>query len=145
MKVRLLVIGYGNELRGDDGVGPAVARTVASWGIPEVQGIAAHQLTPELALVVTAADRVVFVDARLNASGMEMTPLRAEEGPASLDHTSDPGWLLRLTEMLYERRPPAWLLTVPAVRVDFGEQLSPTAVRGMSAALEWVEALLEDR
>ena len=28
----LLVIGYGNELRRDDGVGPSLARRVADWG-----------------------------------------------------------------------------------------------------------------
>src|SRR5947209_7059306 len=36
----VLVIGYGNELRGDDGVGPCVARTVASWQRPGLRALA---------------------------------------------------------------------------------------------------------
>ena len=43
MKVRLLVIGYGNELRGDDGVGPWVARSVADWQVAGVEAVAVHQ------------------------------------------------------------------------------------------------------
>src|SRR5262249_51109422 len=67
MKARLLVIGYGNELRGDDGVGPAAARAVAAWAEPCVQAIATHQLTPELADAIAGAEEVVFVDARIGA------------------------------------------------------------------------------
>ena len=58
-----LVIGYGNELRGDDAAGPCVARGVADWGRPEVDGLAVHQLTPELAPALAGAEVVVFVDA----------------------------------------------------------------------------------
>jgi hydrogenase maturation protease len=48
MNTDLLVIGYGNELRSDDGVGPRVARAVAEWRLPGVEAIAVHQLTLEL-------------------------------------------------------------------------------------------------
>jgi Ni,Fe-hydrogenase maturation factor len=32
----ILVIGYGNSLRCDDGVGQAIARRVADWGLKDV-------------------------------------------------------------------------------------------------------------
>ena len=63
MKSDLLVIGYGNELRGDDGVGPAAARAVAGWNRPGIVALDVHQLTPELADDVGQAGYVVFVDA----------------------------------------------------------------------------------
>ena len=44
-----LVIGYGNELRGDDGAGIMVARRIAENPPPGVRSIVARQLTPELA------------------------------------------------------------------------------------------------
>ena len=40
----LLVVGYGNERRGDDGVGPCVARAVAGWNRPEVRALAKPHL-----------------------------------------------------------------------------------------------------
>jgi hydrogenase maturation protease len=60
-----LVIGFGNTLRSDDGVGPRVASVVAGWGLPGVVAIAVHQLGPELAEPLAEAGRAFFVDARL--------------------------------------------------------------------------------
>lgn len=36
-QVRFLVIGYGNELQGDDAVGPRVAEIVASWQLTAIK------------------------------------------------------------------------------------------------------------
>jgi hypothetical protein len=62
-KFNLLVIGYGNELRGDDGVGPKTAMAVSEWHFPGVKTMVCHQLTPDLAEPIAAAERVVFIDA----------------------------------------------------------------------------------
>ena len=110
----LLVIGYGNELRGDDSVGPRVARMVADWNLAEVRAIAVHQLTPELAALVADAAGVVSVDAAMDGvCGWQ--PVVPSQQPTSLGHTSDPGWLLALTAELYGRVPQSWLATVPLV------------------------------
>ena len=58
-----LVIGYGNELRRDDGLGPQAARAVAGWGMPGVLALSCHQLTPELAEIVADAEEALFIDA----------------------------------------------------------------------------------
>ena len=47
--VRALVIGYGNDLRGDDAIGQQVAKAIKDCCLSSVQSIAIHQLTPELA------------------------------------------------------------------------------------------------
>jgi Ni,Fe-hydrogenase maturation factor len=60
-----VVIGYGNDLRGDDALGPLAATAVAEWDMPGVQAIAAHQLMPELAEPLAQADLAIFVDARM--------------------------------------------------------------------------------
>ena len=60
----ILVIGYGNTLRSDDGVGPRVAMAVASREWPGFNAIAVQQLTPELAEPLAAAELAIFVDAR---------------------------------------------------------------------------------
>ena len=66
----VLVIGYGNTLRTDDGVGRLAAERLADD--PRLDGvrvIGRHQLTPELALDVSQAALVVFVDASQSPSG----------------------------------------------------------------------------
>ena len=92
-----LVIGYGNELRGDDGAGPSVGRAVASWHLPGVRTLAVHQLTPELAEDLAQTKRVVFVDAAVHANEVYWQRVRAADVPLRLGHASDIGWLLALT------------------------------------------------
>src|SRR5205823_6351255 len=58
-----VVIGYGNDLRGDDGVGQRVALSVACWRQPGVMALALHQLTPELTTWLVRATFAIFVDA----------------------------------------------------------------------------------
>ena len=64
---RLLVIGYGNTLRGDDGVGPRAAEAIATLALPGVRALVCPLLTPELAEAVSQAGVVIFVDAAVDA------------------------------------------------------------------------------
>lgn len=59
---RVIVIGYGNTLRSDDGAGQKVAEILASWHLPQVRSISVHQLTPELAAPIAEAELAIFVD-----------------------------------------------------------------------------------
>jgi hydrogenase maturation protease len=140
MTTRLLVIGYGNELRRDDGVGPRAARAVAAWQLPGVEGVAAHQLTPELAERIGQAERVVFVDA-----GQDDVVLTRSIEPSRtaqvLGHTGEPRELLALAEALNGRRPEAWLITLPAPELSFGEGLSAAAEHGLAEALRQIRTL----
>jgi hydrogenase maturation protease len=134
MRLALLVIGYGNELRGDDGVGPRIARAVSSWGLPQVRALDVQQLTPELADAIGQADRVVFVDAAVGGEEVRLSPLQGKPGLRS-GHGSNPRELLALAELLHGKQPEAWLLTVPAENIELSEKLSPSCARGLEAAL----------
>jgi hydrogenase maturation protease len=140
----ILVIGYGNEQRGDDALGPLVARAVASWELPEVQTIALHQLTPELAPILAGAKTVLFVDAERHDNGAECRLRDLDPRPTDglAGHTADPQALLALADTLYGRRPRAWWLTLPAHSFTFGAVLSPAASRGMLLALRFLRDLL---
>ena len=79
-----LIVGYGNPLRGDDGVGQAVARAFAGEAaIDGVDALACHQLTPELAERFAAAARVVLIDAAAGreAGGVSVVPLQPAPAP----------------------------------------------------------------
>jgi len=148
----LLVIGYGNALRGDDRVGMAIAETIETWNLPGVKTVAAHQLFPELAEALSQTESAIFVDALTpSPDGNNPTELQIRDLTAELQesipvtglgsHSFDPLTLLRLAEMLYGRAPShAWLLMVPAVEMEFSEELSDVAQAGMEQALEWVRS-----
>jgi len=142
-----LLIGWGNPLRGDDGVGQAIAAAVERWGQPELVVVEAVQLTPELAPLLAAARRVLFVDAEAGAAaingGWRLEPVPPLEPGATtaalssqpLSHHASPGVLLMLAETLYGRRPPAWQLLVAAHACGFGSGLSPATEALLPGAL----------
>ena len=66
IEAELLVIGYGNTLRGDDGVGPRVAEAVEKLNLPGVRTLVCQQLSPEHADPISRVRKVVFVDAIVN-------------------------------------------------------------------------------
>jgi hydrogenase maturation protease len=136
-----LVIGFGNELRRDDGAGPRVARTVADWHLPGVRALAVHQLTPELAAELARAKRVVFVDAAVDAEKVCWRRVCATCGLAQLGHASDVGGLLFLTEALSGRMQSAWIVTLPAPETGYGSALSAEAIRGVATVLSQIAGL----
>ena len=142
-----LLIGWGNPLRGDDGVGQAIAAAVERWGQPQLEVVEAVQLTPELAPLLAAARRVLFVDAEAGAAAvsggwrLEPVPPWEPRGPTAawssqpLSHHASPGVLLMLAETLYGRRPPAWQLLVAAHACGFGSGLSSATEALLPGAL----------
>lgn len=137
-----LVIGYGNELRSDDGVGAKVAATVEKWKSPLVNAIVCHQLTPELAEPISAAQSVVFVDATVNGEiSVDLRRIEAAASPQTMAHAADPGALLCLAKSLFGRCPPAYMVTIPIENVAFGEELSPLADVGFQIALRKIQLL----
>jgi len=129
---RDLLIGWGNALREDDGVGRAIAAEVEGWGLANLCVIERTQLTPELAPELAAARRVLFVDAAAEAAagsdGWRLEPLLPPaSGPAELfSHHTSAGGLLQLANTLYGRRPPAWQLLVTAHGMGLSTELTPT-------------------
>jgi hydrogenase maturation protease len=142
-----LLIGWGNPLRGDDGVGQAIAAAVERWGQPQLEVVEAVQLTPELAPLLAAARRVLFVDGEAGAAAVTggwrlepVVPLKPGVTTAAwssqpLSHHASPGVLLMLAETLYGRRPPAWQLLVAAHACGFGSGLSPATEALLPGAL----------
>ncbi|MGB3613323.1 MAG: hydrogenase maturation protease [Elainellaceae cyanobacterium] len=140
----LLIIGYGNELRGDDAVGPRVARAVDELQLTSVRILALHQLAPELAADLSEVDIVIFIDAccdkitvQLDQIDVSSRALRAVE-----THSCSPVTLLSLVGILYGKHPQTWLLQIPATSFDIGDPLSGAAYDGCRRALEILEQFI---
>jgi hydrogenase maturation protease len=127
----ILIIGYGNPLRRDDGAGPLVATKLARYwakvGIP-ARLITDIQLMPEMAEDIASNDvqQVVFVDSGVNIAPFAYHISRVEVDAASpaLGHHLEPETLLVYAAMLYQRYPRAWLVTVPGEDFTLGSGFS---------------------
>ena len=149
MPARTLIVGYGNPLRSDDGVGQAVARAfVGDGAIDGIEAIACHQLTPEFAELFAAAERVVLVDATAcgEAGGVSVMALQAGPGrPSRLGHHVEPSELLAMAQALYGRAPEAYLVTVGAGSLELGEFLSQPVAAALPDVIATVRRLASQR
>lgn len=138
----LLVIGYGNTLRSDDGVGPKVAAAIAALNLTGVRTLACDLLTPELADLIARADAVVFVDAAVDAPrAVQLRPLAPAASSQIMAHAADPRTMLALARDVFGHAPTAWWLTIPVENLGIGEELSALAQRGFERAVEEVKRL----
>lgn len=145
MTVTSLVIGYGNSLRGDDGLGRKLAQTIAEWQLPGVRSLDQHQLTPELAAELAQVELAIFIDAYL-AKNHDSVTVQVIEPSASVSfpsHFSNPQALLSLTQRVYGRCPHAWLVMVPGVNFSLSDSLSLLAQQRSEQALREIERLLK--
>jgi hydrogenase maturation protease len=139
----LLVIGYGNTLRSDDGVGPKVADAIAALALPGVRALACPLLTPELAEPVSQAGAVVFVDAAVDAPReVQLRNLAPAGSSQIMAHAATPAILLALARDVFDHAPQAWWLTIPAEELGIGEEFSPLAQRGYETALREIQKLV---
>lgn len=136
--VRRCVIGIGNPLRGDDGVGVRLVRELEAHA-PQIalEIIACHQLTPELADTLSRVSQVVFVDADVSSEPGEVSCRMIEPRAAheAFSHRLEPSELLALTELLYGHCPKAHLLSIGAHDVALNEQLSTEVECAVPVAL----------
>ncbi len=151
----ILVVGYGNPLRSDDGVGPAVAEALAAD--PRLHGAdirAEHQLTPELALDLSQASLLVLIDAaealtpgevdvrRLGPDAARGRMLSEAAGPP-LTHHTDPSDLLGLARQLFGAAPSdVVIIGIGPSSLEMGETLSPEVEAAVPRVVEVVAGLV---
>jgi len=138
-----MIIGYGNPLRGDDGVGWRVAEALAAE-LPTEEALTVHLLTPELAEPISRARLVVFVDAAVGdlPGQIHCFPLAPATGRPS-SHETNPAGLLALAAELFGSCPPAHMVTITGESFDVGETLSEAVEAAVPVAAAAVRAIVE--
>jgi hydrogenase maturation protease len=144
-----LVVGYGNPLRTDDGVGWHAAERLADD--PRLEGVTVlrrHQLTPELALDISVATRVVLVDARHGAAAGTFTAARVERAESSAttwSHHLGPPSLIALAHELYGRVPDVFLVSCGVNSLEIGDRLSVEVEAALPRVVDAVAELVVPR
>ncbi|MGC4070635.1 MAG: hydrogenase maturation protease [Polyangiaceae bacterium] len=145
MTFELVIVGFGNTLRRDDGVGPVVVELLMAHGpFNGVATLARPTLTPDLAEILADSRAVIFVDASAELEPGFVECRRISGDPTedvSLVHSLSPGALLTWTGVLYGRAPAAelWLIGVEST------ELSETLTDTVRARVPQVVAALRER
>ena len=162
MPENVLLAGFGNTYRRDDGLGFTIVNALRRrLGRPvldplddgfddlghAVDTVVLHQLVPELAETVAGYDLVIFVDAHVGSVPEEIRvmPLDVVFETPLVSHQFRPETVLALAQQMYDRAPEGILLSVRGYDFEFGEGLSEPAAALVPEALARIEALIEAR
>lgn len=142
----VLVVGYGNALRTDDGLGWHAAERFAQD--PRFDGVVVlqrHQLTLELALDISTATLVVLVDSTSGSAPGELAVShveRATAGDSTWSHHLGPGVLLALAHELYGRAADVFVVSCGVQSLEIGDRLSPLVEAALPRVVDAVADLV---
>ena len=145
---RPLIVGYGNPLRSDDGLGPLAAALLADD--PRLRGarvLQRHQLTPELAADVAEASLVILIDVNIVDESGVVSVRRLDETAGSgsgSSHHAAPEDLIALARALWDASPAVFIVSVGAASLEVGEDLSPPLLRALPAVVDAVATIVAE-
>jgi len=158
---QLLLLGYGNPDREDDGVAWHILRALTTrLGLsapdsyedefPEhaaIEFVFYLQLTPEMAEDVSAYDQVCFVDAHTGniPEPVRLIDVQSEFQASPFTHHLTAQSLVSMCETIYGKKPDAALLSVLGHRFLFSRQLSEETARLVPEAVELIWDWMKDR
>ncbi len=136
-RVRLLLIGYGNPARQDDGLGPAFAAAIEKLNLDGVTVESGYQLSVEDAESAARHRAVIFVDAA--TQGPEPFAFRrlAPETPQSFSsHSVSPAAVLGLAQAMFGADVEGYVLAIRGYSFEmFVETLTEQAAANLAEAL----------
>lgn len=126
--MKKLLIGIGNTIRCDDGVGFRLTESLQDETLEGVKTISTHQLLPELSEDISEADVVVFVDASevLECGKIVFQEIEKKDADEIDTHYLTPETLLELSFDFYDRVPEAYSVHIGLCSDELNESFSPT-------------------
>lgn len=143
---RILLIGYGNPGRLDDGLGPALAGAIEKTGLPNVTVDIDYQLTVEHAEQAARHDAVIFADASVTGTApFSWTRLAPAAEMSFSTHSVSPEAVLGLAHQLFGARTRGYVLGIRGYRFnEFEESLSAEARSNLAAAQAFLERTIRE-
>ena len=145
LKKRVLIYGYGNPGREDDGLGIEMVKMVQNWIDKHDLGCMAtdsnYQLNIEDAEKISLWDIVVFVDASKDEKLHEFICHEVEPSEAKVEfsmHAISPAYVLHLCKDLFKKSPETYVMGIKGYEWDFKEGLSDSAKLNLEQGFQYL-------
>lgn len=145
----VLLIGFGNPGRLDDGLGPALAERIdqlclSPMGLSRMTVESCYQLAVEHAELVAGYDVVIFADADVQGrEPYEWSRIEPRLDASFTTHDVAPSTVLGLARNLFGASTEGYLLAIRGYQFDdFGEHLSAPAQENLTAAVRLLQSLM---
>lgn len=147
--MQILIYGYGNPGRQDDGLGIALTERLALWvsenQIAGVEFDNNYQLNIEDAAAIAQKDLVIFADAsEEDIDGFCLSQVDGSTKVSFTTHAASPGYIVQICKELFQKEPLVLLLHIKGYEWAFQEGLSEQARENLDQAFEYMQSLLAD-
>ena len=148
--MKVLIYGYGNPGRQDDGLGNAFVNRIEEW--VEEQRLqdfffdSNYRLNIEDADAISDKDLVIFVDASKeeDLDGFCVSKVDQSAKVAFTTHAASPGYVVNLCRRIYKEAPPVFLMHIRGYEWDFREGLTEKANQNLVKALDYFKEKIAD-
>ena len=143
----ILVYGYGNPGRQDDGLGIFLSEKIDYWVKEEnIQSIKVdynYHLNIEDALEVAYKDLVIFIDAsKEEINDYCLTKVKPSDRLEFTTHTVSPSYLLRVCKVIYNKTPDIYLLRIRGYKWEFMEDMTKEAKNNLKKAYDFLKEFI---
>ena len=138
---KVLIYGYGNPGRQDDGLGVRLVEELEKWaeknGKKFMSFDSNYQLNIEDAHTISTYDLVIFADASVEKDVEDVKISRVEPTDKTefTMHAMLPGFILHLCRNLYPKCPSAYLLSIRGYEFEFMEGMTHRAEKNLQKAM----------
>ncbi|MCK4678666.1 MAG: hydrogenase maturation protease [Bacteroidales bacterium] len=147
---KILLFGYGNPGREDDGLGNAFIEFIEPWikekKLSNIEVDSNYQLNIEDSETISDKDIVVFIDATIEPIDAVILT-RVDPSEAKIEftmHASSPSFILDLCNKLYNKNPETYVLRIKGYEWEFKEGLTPKAHSNLLKALDFMKDRIKD-
>ena len=144
---KILVIGYGNSLAGDDALGFYTVNELLGTVMPENISVKyIHQLMPEHSLDFTNYDKLIFIDAEASLIPGELKYrkifMEDLKNTAVTAHEFTLDTILLMGYWLYGKMPEIHLLTVTGTNFETGENITPAVKSRIPEVIDMIFSII---
>lgn len=146
---KILIYGYGNPGRRDDGLGPAFIHLVEAWKkkekIDNIFTDSNYQLNIEDSTTIRDYDKVIFVDASVEEiADFQLVPVLPSEKVSFTMHAVHPSFILDLCRKLYGISPEVFLMKIKGYDFQLAGGLTDQAASNLLSAFTSIKNLITD-
>jgi hydrogenase maturation protease len=136
---KVLVIGIGNPLRSDDGVGPYIADCIEAKGLSGVKVWVTQQLNIEDLERMLEFNRVILADASLEGPLLDFHPVVKSAGSQlSSSHHLSAEMFVNLASSIYNKELHMHLCSLKGNNFEVGDKISPNVLQRAQEAVELI-------
>ncbi|MBC34991.1 MAG: hypothetical protein CL663_02960 [Bacteroidetes bacterium] len=145
---KVLLYGYGNPGRQDDGLGNAFIDRIEEWikeeGLENIELDSNYQLNIEDAEAISNYDIAIFIDASVEEiDDFCVTKVSKESEIVYTTHAASPGYIYDLCIQIYGQAPPTFLVHIKGYEWAFKEGLTENGVANLEKAIEFMKPYLK--